>query len=94
MTQLEKMSKTVGWVYTVYNWFHFFHCLKTLIYFSKILKRLKIIWVAITDSFRIPQNGCQIFWGKYSPLQYPLHTYPVKSLANVLISLLCVLPHA
>ena len=91
VTQLEKMSKTVGWVYTVYNWFHFFHCLKTLIYFSKILKRLKIIWVAITDSFRIPQNGCQIFWEKYSPLQYPLHTLSKVSLMYSSVFFVCFL---
>ena len=86
---LKKCQRLLDEFYTVYNWFHFFHCLKTLIYFSKILKRLKIIWVAITDSFRIPQNGCQIFWEKYPPLQYPLHTLSKVSLMYSSVFFVC-----
>ena len=33
---LKKCQRLMDEFYTVYNWFHFFHCLKTLIYFSKI----------------------------------------------------------
>ena len=89
VTQLEKMFKTVGWVLYGLQLVLFFHCLKTFIYFSKILIKLKMIWVAITDSFRIPQNGCQIFWEKYSPLQYPLHTLSKVSLMYSSVFFVC-----